>query len=255
MNTHFKHLAAASALAMLGMTGAQASILSGTAAGGSEALATFVNANGDSISQDLGEQAAGINLGDAYTLGTSVLNFINAAGGAANVTFGIIFGETTARSYTTSSASATFADDVQVAESAKSLWASSLNGLIQNLNQGDATPPSTNLAYGPFTAGSGSPNYLDGLHDNWQSGDFQFSNLAPGTDTLYLYSVQFTAASIGLRNFTPFKDGLAAKLDLANNQLQIAGAQVVPAPAAVWLLGTALVPLARRAWLKSRTSA
>jgi hypothetical protein len=35
----------------------------------------------------------------------------------------------------------------------------------------------------------------------------------------------------------------------------VANATVVPAPAAVWLLGTALVPLARRAWLKSRASA
>jgi hypothetical protein len=236
MNTHFKHLAAASALAMVGMTGAQASILNGTAAGGSEAVATFVNANGDSISQDLGEQAAGINFGDAYALSNSVLTFINNAGGAANVTFGIIFGSSTGRSYTTSSGSATFADDVQVAESAKSLWASSLNGLINNLNQGDATPASTNLAYGPFTAGSGSPNYLDGLHDNWQSGDFQFSNLAAGTDTLYLYGVQFTSATIGLRSFTPFKDGLSAKLNL-----DTAGSiQIVPVPAAVWLFGSAL---------------
>jgi len=252
MNTHFKHLAAASALAMLGMTGAQASILNGTATGGSEAVATFVNANGDSISQDLGKQAPDINFGDNYTLSASVLNFINTAGGVANVTFGIIFGNSVSRSYTTSSASATFTDDVQVAESAKSLWGSSLNGLINNLNIGDATPPSTNLTYGPFTAGSGSPNYLDGLHDNWQSGDFQFSNLAPGTDTLYLYGVQFTSATIGLLNFTPFKGGLTFNLDVGSGQLK---AQVVPAPAAVWLLGTALVPLARRAWLKSRAAA
>ena len=114
--------------------------------GGSEAVATFVNANGDSISLDLGEQVAAINAGDNYTLSAAVLSFISAAGGAANVTFGIIAGNSTARSYLTSSASTTFADDVQVAESAKSLWASSLNGLIQNLNQGDATPPATNLS-------------------------------------------------------------------------------------------------------------
>jgi len=230
-----KKLATVSALAILGTTGAQASILSGTAPGGSEALATFVNANGDSISLDLGEQVAGIAFGDTYALSTSVLNFISAAGGAANVTFGIIAGNTVGRSYLTASASTTFADDVQVAESAKSLWGSSLNGLIQNLNDGDLTPPATNLSYGPFLAGSGSPNYLDGLHDNWQSGDFAFSNLAAGTDPLYLYTVQFTSANIGLRNFTAFKDGLFATLDLANSQVQI-----VPVPAAVWLFGSAL---------------
>ena len=143
-----------------------------------------------------------------------------------------------ARSYLTASASTTFADDVQVAESAKSLWASSLNGFIQNLNQGDATSGTTNLTYGPFIAGSGSPNYLDGLHDNWQSGDFAFSNLAAGTDNLYLYAVQFTSANIGLRNFTPFKDGLFATLNLASSQLQIG--PVVPVPAAVWLFGSAI---------------
>jgi hypothetical protein len=235
-----KKLATVSALAMLGITGAQASIISGTGVGGSEALATFVNTNGDSISQDLGEQVAAIEAGDTYSLSAAVLSFISAAGGAANVTFGIIAGNSTARSYVTSSASSTFADDVQVAESAKSLWASSLNGLIQNLNQGDATPATTNLSYGPFLAGSGSPNYLDGLHDNWQSGDFAFSNLAPGTDTLYLYAVQFTSANIGLRNFTAFKDGLFATLNLTNNQLQIGPNAVVPVPAAVWLFGSAM---------------
>jgi hypothetical protein len=233
-----KKLATVSALAMLGMTGAQASILSGTAAGGSEAILTFVNANGDSITQDLGEQVAAIEAGDNYTLSAAVLGFIGAAGGAANVTYGIIAGNTTGRSYLTSSGSATFADDVQVAESAKSLWSSSLNGLIQNLNQGDGTPASTNLSYGPFLAGSGSPNYLDGLHDNWQSGDFQFSNLALGTDTLYLYAVQFTSATIGLRSFTAFKDGLFGTLNLSSNQLQIG--PVVPVPAAVWLFGSAM---------------
>ncbi len=230
-----KKLAMASALALLGAAGAQASIVSGTAAGGSEAVATFVNANGDSISVDLGEQLAAINQGDSYSLSAGVLSFITAAGGPANVTYGIIAGNTGARNYLTSSASFTFADDVQVANSAKSLWASSLNGLIQNLNQGDATPAATNLTYGPFLAGSGSPNYLDGLHDNWQSGDFAFSTLANALDPLLLYTTTFSTSNIGLVNFSAFKGGLSARLDFGSNQLQI-----IPVPAAVWLFGSAM---------------
>lgn len=239
MLTLTRKLAAMSTLAVLGASVANASIIAGSSAGGSEALATFVNTNGDSISLDLGEQMAGIEGGDSYALTAGVLNFIAAAGGAANVTFGIIAGNTTARNYLTSSASMTFADDVLVANSAKSLWASSLNGLIQNLNQGDGTPTGTNLSYGPFLTGSGSPNYLDGLHDNWLSGDFQFSNLGSALDPLLLYTTTFSSSNLGLVPFTAFKDGLFATLNLTSNQLQI-GPAVVPVPAAVWLFGSAL---------------
>jgi hypothetical protein len=228
-------LATASTLALLGMTGAQASIISGSAAGGSEAVLTFVNGAGDSISQDLGEQAAAINAGDSYSLSAAVLGFISAAGGAANVTYGIIAGNTTTRTYLTTSASATFADDVSVGNNAKSLWAGVVNGLVQNLNQGDATPVTTNLAYGPFAAGSGSSNYLDGGYDTWQSGDFQFSNLGAAADPLYLYATTFGTANIGLVPFTAFKDGLFATVNLTSNTLQI-----VPVPAAVWLFGSAM---------------
>ncbi len=238
MHALTRKLAALSTVALLGVSGAHASILSGTAAGGSEAVLTFVNTNGDSISQDLGAQVAAINGGSSYTLSSGVLSFISAAGGTANVAYGLIAGNSVARTYLTSSASATFVDDVQVAESAKSLWASSLNGLIQNLNDGDATPSGTNLTRGPYLAGSGSPNYLDGGHDNWQSGDFQFSNLAAGTDALYLYSVGFTSSNIGLRSFSAFKGGLFATVNLASSELQIG--PVVPVPAAVWLFGSAM---------------
>ena len=236
-----KKLVTISTLALLGVSGAQASIILGNAAGGSEAVATFVNANGDSISLDLGEQVAAINAGDNYLLGSAILNFITAAGGAANVSYGIIAGNTITRSYLTSSASLTIADDVQVANSAKSLWGSSLNGLVQNLNQGDGTPGATNLTYGAFLAGSGSPNYLDGLHDNWQSGDFQFSNLGSGLDPLQLYTTTFSSSNIGLVPFTTFKGGLFATLNFSASQLQIGpAAPVVPVPAAVWLFGSAM---------------
>lgn len=235
-----KKVAAISALAMLGMTGAQASIIAGNAVGGSEVILSLVNATGDSISQDLGEQTAAVNAGDTYSLSAAVLSFISAAGGAANVTYGMIAGTTTSRNYLTSSASATFADDSVVGNGAKGLWASSLNGLVGGLNLGDATPTSTNLTYGPFAAGDGSPNYLDGLHNNWQSGDFQYENLASAFDTLYLYTTTFATTNTGSVPFAAFKGGLFANLNLSANRLEIGPAAVVPVPAAVWLFGSAL---------------
>ncbi len=251
MNKRFKGLAALSTLAMLGVTGAQASIIVGNAAGGSEAILSFVNVAGDSISQDLGVQVAGLTANTNFSLSTAALNFISAAGGAANVTFGIIAGNTTTRDYLTSSGNATFVDDVLVGNGARSNWAGSLNGLITNLNQGDATPTSTNLTYGPFAAGSGTSNYLDGLYDTWASGDFALSNLTPGNTALYLYNVVFSTASIG---FAPI-GALDLSVTLGGSQISIDSTSAVPAPAAVWLLGTALVPLARRSWKKSRTAA
>jgi hypothetical protein len=251
MKILYKQLAAVSALALLGTGAAQASVTGPGVAGGSEAVASFVNGNGDSISLDLGTQLGSIAAGSSFALPTAVSNFITAAGGAANVTFGIIAGEVSTRTYLTSAASATFNDDVQLANSAKGLWSSSVNGLVQNVNVGDATPTTTNLSYGPFLAGSGSPNYLDGLHENWQSGDFAFSNLVAGNATGYLYKVIFSSANLG---FAPISS-LGLKFDLGATAISVASTTVVPAPAAVWLLGTALVPLARRAYKKSRASA
>jgi len=251
MKRAIKQMAVLSAFALIGTGAAQASVIGAGTAGGSEAIATFVNATGDSISLDLGTQLGSIGAGNSFALTTSISNFITAAGGAANVTFGIIAGEVGTRTYLTSAASAAFDSDVQLANSAKGLWSSSINGLVQNLNLGDATPTSTNLAYGPFLAGSGSPNYLDGLHDNWQSGDFAFSNLVAGNASGYLYKVIFSSANLG---FAPITN-LGLKFDLGASAISVASTTVVPAPAAVWLLGTALVPVARRAYKKSRAKA
>jgi hypothetical protein len=251
MKNHLKQLAALTALALAGTGAAQASIISGASVGGSEAVATFVNGNGDSISLDLGKQLSAIVAGDSFALTSSINSFITAAGGASSVTFGIIAGEVSTRTYLTSSASETFDQDVQLANSAKGLWSSTLNGLVGDLNLGDATPTSTNNGYGPFLAGSGSPNLLDGVYDTWQSGDFAFSNLVAGNATGFLFKVVFSSANIG---FAPI-ESLGLKFDLGANGISVASTTVVPAPAAVWLLGTALVPLARRVWLKSRTAA
>ncbi|MBN8279608.1 MAG: hypothetical protein J0M16_03270 [Gammaproteobacteria bacterium] len=250
MNNHFKQLTALSALALLGTGAAQASVIGGGVAGGSEAVATFVNATGDSISLDLGKQLGAIVAGDSFALTTSITSFIAAAGGAGNVSYGILAGEISPRTYLTSAASETFDTDVQLANSAKGLWSSSVNGLVQNLNQGDSTPTTDNLAYGPFLAGSGSPNYIDGGHDNWQSGDFAFSNLVAGNATGYLYKVVFSSANLGFAPIT----SLGLKFDLGASAIGVASTTVVPAPPAVWLLGTALVPFARRAWRQSKAN-
>ena len=140
MNKHLKQLAAASALALIGTSAAQASIITPGTLGGSEAVATFVNGNGDSISLDLGKQLAAIAAGDTFALSSSINSFIAAAGGASAVTFGIIAGEVGPRTYLTSAASETFDQDVQLANSAKGLWSSVVNGLVGDLNLGDATP-------------------------------------------------------------------------------------------------------------------
>jgi len=239
MRSLTKKVAAMSALAMLGVTGAQASILAPNAAGGSEAILSFVNVAGDSISQDLGEQVAAINAGDTYNLSASVLSFISAAGGAANVTYGIVGGNTTTRNYLTSAGSATFVDDTTIANGVKSLWLGTINLLVTNLNDGDATPTSTNLAYGPFLAGSGTSNYVDGGFSNWSSGSFELDNLTAGDSTLYLYKVVFASANLGFAAITSL-NGLFANLNLSASQLQIGPAAVIPVPAAVWLLGSAL---------------
>ena len=242
-----KKVAAISALAMLGVTGAQASIIAGNAAGGSEVILSFVNSAGDSISQDLGEQVAAINAGDNYSLSASVLSFINSAGGVANVTYGIVAGTTTTRNYLTSSGNATFVDDVTVANGVKSNWLGSINNLVTNLNSGDATPTSTNLAYGPFPAGSGTSNYLDGGYNTWSSGDFALDNLTPGDSALYLYNVAFATSNLGFATITSL-NGLFANVNLSGSRLEIGPVAAVPVPAAVWLFGSAmgLLGFARR---------
>lgn len=251
MKKQIKKLAALSALALIGTGAAQASIITPGTIGGSEVVATFVNGNGDTISLDLGKQLGAIAAGDSFALTSAITSFISTAGGAANVTFGLIAGEPGTRTYLTSAASPTFNEEVQPGNNAKGLWSSTVTGLVQNLNQGDATATGVNLSYGPFAAGSGTSNYLDGGYDTWQSGDFQFSNLVAGNASAFLFKVVFGTANIGL--ITP--ESLGLKVDLGASSLSVASTTVVPAPAAVWLLGTALVPLARRAWLKSRNAA
>ena len=105
MTLALRRLAMASALA-LAATSADAAIIAANL--GTEAIISFANANGDTISFDSGDTS--LSGGDSFALPAAVITFINNAGGAANVTFGIIGGNTTTRTYLTSSGSAVFAD-------------------------------------------------------------------------------------------------------------------------------------------------
>lgn len=254
MTLALRRLAMASALA-LAATSADAAIIAANV--GTEAIISFANANGDTISFDSGDTS--VAEGDSFALPAAVITFINNAGGAANVTFGIISGNTTTRSYLTSSASASFAngpDDggVQLANAVRNLWAGQLTQFVQDLNASVPTSPtSQNDTYGPFLTGTGSPNYLDGLFDNWGSADFAFSSLGPAADPLYLYAVQFGTGNLGFANISALGGvPLLASLNLAEGRIDVAA---VPAPAAVWLLGTALLPVARRALRKRAATA
>jgi hypothetical protein len=254
MTRALRRLAMASALA-LAATSADAAIIAANL--GTEAIISFANANGDTISFDSGDTS--LSGGDSFALPAAVITFINNAGGAANVTFGIIGGNTTTRTYLTSSGSAVFADGpdnggVQIANAVRNGWAGQLTQFVQDLNNAVAPSPTTQSdTYGPFLTGTGSPNYLDGLFDNWGSGDFALTSLGSGADPLYLYGVQFSTANLGFASLTQLGGApLLATLNLAQGRIDVAA---VPAPAALWLLGTALVPVARRALRKQAAKA
>jgi hypothetical protein len=241
---------AAATLALAGPS-VQAAII--PVASGTEAIITFVNANNDSIAFDTGD--LDLQAGDFYALPTAVVNFIGAAGGAGGVNFGLIRGNSTTRNYVTTSVSDVF-ETVEVANSFRNPFASAVGQYAQDLNASvPSTPNSANDVYGPFLTGTGSPNYIDAGYDTWQTGNFEFSNLGLGTQDLFLYAIQFAlgASQLGFATVTELggANPLLARLNLAQGRVEIATAgEVVPAPAALWLLGTALFPVARRAFRK-----
>jgi len=80
MRTITKSLLAASVLAVLGTSGAQASIIGPDVAGGSEAILTLVNSTtSQTVAQDLGVQWGQITA-TSYALSSTLQNFITAAG-------------------------------------------------------------------------------------------------------------------------------------------------------------------------------
>lgn len=231
-------LAVVSALGIFGMSGANASIVTATTAGGSEAVLTIVNtATNATISQDLGEQLAAINSGDTYSLSAASQSFISGAGGLANVAFAVIAGATTTRTYLTSSADASL-DTLEIANSERNVWAGTLNNMLPTLNSGDASATSVNNTYGPFNTGV-TGNYVDGGWDLW-NGSYVV-NTGAGDADLFLWRVVFGTNNLQNAAITSF---LANPADsyarLSATTLQIGPLSAVPVPAAVWLFGSGL---------------
>jgi hypothetical protein len=252
MRTTLQQLMAATTLALAGAS-AQAAII--PVASGTEAIITFVNANNDSIAFDTGD--VDIQLGDFYSLPAAVVSFISTAGGASGVNFGLIRGNSTTRNYVTSSPNVAFTS-FELGNNFRNSFAAAVGQYALDLNASVPSSPTTqNDTYGPFLTGSGSPNYIDAGYDTWQTGNFELSNVGIGTEGLLLYAIQFSpgASQLGFATISELTSGgtpLIARLNLAQGRVEIAA---VPVPAAVWLLGTALVPVARRAFRKAHATA
>jgi len=244
MRANRQSAALASALALLGVSGAEASIITPISVGGSEIVATFVNrTTGASIAQDLGVQRTGLNIGDSFNLDAGVISFILATG-VADLDLAVIGGGapngTSAGSYIQSSANGSF-NTLAVANSTKGTWLSNLGNYVTNLN--NTNPGDTNTAvnngYGPFNAGP-SPNFIGGNHNKWGTAASNLNNLGAATNDLFLYVVNFAASFTGNSVINPLEGGAKAFLNLNSNQLQIVSTAAVPVPAAVWLFGSAL---------------
>lgn len=250
MNSNFRKLAAVSALALLGTSGAQASVIGVTAAGGSEALLNIVsNADSSTISLDLGKQASAIALGDFFSLPTGIVDFINGAGGLGGVRFSVLAGAavngTSAATYLHSSDNASL---TSLANGVRGTWFSNFNNLVANrLNASDPldTDTTVNNVYGPFAAGV-SGNYLSNGSEDWgtagticgTASDNQ-CNLVAGTDQAKLFLINFGTSPTGFASVTDLVAGVGgvfASLDLGNGRLNVAA---VPLPAGIWLAGTA----------------
>jgi hypothetical protein len=225
---------ALSVLALSGIATANASIVTPNTAGGSEAILSIVNnTTSDSISIDLGTQVSGLALGSTFNLDAAAQSFIAAAGGTAGVSYSLIAGSTTGTTLNFLTSSTNDLTTKAIANATKGTWSNSITQLVGNLNAGDGTATSVNLTYGPFDDAIGSPNFLTGGHNLWQTGDAQLNNLALGTVQTNLYQYSLTGFS-GTRT---------AAAILGPVQLTGTSFSVVPVPAAVWLMGSALLSL------------
>lgn len=230
-------IAMLTAVAALSVGTAQASVVTTDQLGGSEVLLSLINTtNSASYTLDLGIQFADLGVGDVFNLDAGAQAFISTAGGLANIDFGIIAAETGTRKYLTSSPNPNFLTTT-IANTIRSTWTNSINELIANLNSSDGSATSVNNGYGPFANGP-SPNYVGGGHDLWQG---SVDNTGGAANPLNLYLVTFGTSTLGNAAKALFTDQPAT---LSATQLTIG---VVPAPPAVWLLGTALLGAARYA--------
>jgi hypothetical protein len=241
MRAH-RTLAVLTAVVALGAGPAQASVLTTDQLGGSEVLLNLVNTtNSASYTLDLGIQFTELGVGDVFNLDAGAVAFISGAGGLANIDFGIIAAETGTRKYLTTSPDPNFLT-TSIGNAVRGTWTNSVNELIANLNAGDATATTVNNGYGPFATGP-SPNYVGGGHDLWQG---SVDNTGSASNPLNIYLVTFGTSTLGSAVKTLFA---AEPAVLSATQLTVG---VVPAPPAVWLLGTALLGATRYARRRKR---
>lgn len=245
-----KKLAATLALATLTASGAMASIVTPNTVGGSEILVSFVNnLSNDSLTMDSGLRVSQLSVGTVINLSAAAQAFIASAGGLGQISYGIIAGDTsnlTTNNYLTSS-TRDLTTNV-IANATKGTWGNSIIQLVGNLNSGDSSATSVNNTYGPFSDSIGSPNYRAGGHDLWQTGDSGLTNLALGTEQTDLYNYRLSGFA-GTATATQ----VLGPLELTNSSIS-----VVPVPAAVWLMVSALVSLfgvGRRNVLKEAAAA
>jgi hypothetical protein len=240
MRAQHKNTPIAVAIALLGTTAAQASILAPTAAGGSEAVLWVIrNSDSSAVAQDLGLQIGQVNLATLpVNLDPLVSGFITASGGLSGVTYSVTAAAVTGSTGTylttlLNSPPPTIKNGV-----INGTWKSAItNTSVGALNSGDATPTATNNAYGAFPATDLTNPTLSGFNLWGSSTD----NTGPGDGDLYLNKyVTGTSPTGNAAVNAPFPD-LRARLTA--DQLQF-----VPVPAAAWLFGSAigLLGLARR---------
>ena len=248
MRTQMKCLTTATAMLALCTSAAQASVMSVTASGGSETLLNIVStADSSSISLDLGDQISGLQLGDTFALGQSVLDFITNAGGLGGIRFSVIAGSATNGTSTATYLHSTDnASVTSLANGIRGTWFTNFNNFTNQLNftnPGDGNT-AVNNAYGPFASGI-SGNYVTAGADDWGTASTcgandNVCNLVAGTQSANLFLVNFGTAPTGFANIQRLlgSTDATATLDLGASVLRIGS--IVPVPAAVWLLGSAI---------------
>jgi hypothetical protein len=244
----FKPIAAAAALVALGSGAAQASIISVTASGGSESLLNVVdNATSASMSLDLGDQISGLQLGDTFTLGQPLIDFINGAGGLSGIRFSVIAGSATNGTSASTYLHSTDNPGVSsLANAVRGTWFSNFNNYVGQLNASNPgdTNTAVNNSYGAFASGNAA-NYITAGTDDWGTASTcaandNVCNLVAGTQSANLFLVNFGTSPTGFANIQRLQGSTdaIATIDLPAGVLRIG--PVVPVPAAVWLFGSAL---------------
>lgn len=218
MGALIKRVTLATALAAIGASGVQASIISPSNAGGSEAVLWVIrNSDSSAVAQDLGLQISQISAATpAVTLSSTVANFITNSGGLTGVVFSVTAADTTNRTYLTTYASSP-APPLKN-QVINGTWNSSItNSSVGALNNGDASPTATNNSYP--AAGS----YLTTDIENPTTSGFNVwgsatDNTGPGNTNLFLFKYVAGTAPLGDAAVSAAYSGAQARL--TTGQLQ-----------------------------------